>query len=529
MEPILASFIGIGREGMLRRSLALLFVLSLLLLVLPARAQEPVMRFFLFYGLDCAHCQAIEEEVLAPLSQKYGERLEIRRFEISIRPNYEVLRRLETEYELSVSEMPAIFIGDQVLIGADEIRGQLETLIEGYLATGGVDFPAPDEPVPYGTPTPGPTPTPCDENLGVCELPTGPPYPVYLAYFYQTGCLECDRVSYDLAYLKQKYPNLQMESFDIREHMGLNEALCERYGVPDECRLIAPAIFVGDDYLIGQEINVERLEELVEKYSQKGSEASWKEAGEEQGAEGRIIERFRSFTVLTVMGAGLIDGLNPCAFATIIFFVSYLAMVGRRGKEILFVGFSFTAAVFLTYLLVGLGVLGFVLSLPITGTLSRLIYGFTALLCFILVGLSLYDYRKIKEGKMAEMSLRLPRPLQRSVHGVIRETSMKGYLGATFVAGFLVSLLELACTGQVYLPTIIFVAGIPELRMNGVFYLLLYNLMFILPLVTIFILTFYGTTSLQFSRFLRTKAATVRLLTALLFAILGAWLILALI
>ena len=65
--------------------------------------------------------------------------------------------------------------------------------------------------------------------------------------------------------------------------------------------------------------------------------------------------------------------------------------------------------------------------------------------------------------------------------------------------------------------------------MNGVFYLLLYNLMFILPLVVIFILTFYGTTSLQFSRFLRTKAATVRLLTALLFAILGAWLIVVLI
>lgn len=514
---------------MLRKSLALLFLLSLLLLVLPARAQESIVRFFLFYAEDCSSCQAVEAEILTPLSQKYGERIEIRRFDITVRENYEVLRRLESAYGLSVFEIPAIFIGDRVLIGADEIRGQLQTLIEGYLATGGVDFPAQDEPVPYGTPAPGPTPTPCDETLGVCELPTGPPYPVYLASFYQAGCLECDRVFYDLAYLEQKYPNLKVESFDIREHMGLNEALCEEYEVPVECRLIAPAIFVGDDYLIGQEINVENLEELIERYSQEESEAPWKEMREEEEAGASIIERFRSFTVLTVMGAGLVDGLNPCAFATIIFFVSYLAMVGRRGREILLVGFSFTAAVFLTYLLVGLGVLGFVRSLPITGAVSRLIYGFTALLCFILVGLSLYDYRKIQQGKMVEMTLRLPRPLQKLVHGVIRETSMKGYLGATFVAGFLVSLLELACTGQVYLPTIIFVTGIPDLRMNGVFYLLLYNLMFILPLVVIFILTFYGTTSLQFSRFLRTKAATVRLLTALLFAILGAWLILALI
>jgi thiol-disulfide isomerase/thioredoxin len=158
MKPLLASFINIGREEMLRKSLALLFLLSRFLLVLPARAQEPVARFFLFYAEDCSHCLTIEAEVLAPLSQKYGERIEIRRFEIRVRQNYEVMRRLETEYELSVSEIPAIFIGDRVLIGADEIRSQLETVIEGYLATGGVDFPAPDEPVPYATPARGPPP-----------------------------------------------------------------------------------------------------------------------------------------------------------------------------------------------------------------------------------------------------------------------------------------------------------------------------------------------------------------------------------
>ena len=515
---------------MLRKSLAFLFLSSLLLLVLPTRAQEPIARFFLFYGLDCTHCQAIEEEVLAPLSQKYGERLEIRRFEISIGANYEVLRRLETEYELPVSQIPAIFIGDRVLIGADEIRSQLETLIEGYLATGGVDFPTRDEPVPHGTPTPGPTPTPCDETSGVCELPTGPPYPVYLAYFSQVGCIECDRVSYDLAYLEQKYPNLQVETFDIRERMSLNEALCESYEVPVECRLIAPAIFVGDDYLIGQEINVESLEELIEKYSQEESGFPWKEIREEQGAGASIIERFRSFTPLTVLGAGLLDGVNPCAFTTIIFFVSYLALMGRKGREILLVGASFTAAVFLTYLLVGLGILGFLQSLEVIKFFSRIIYLLAALFCFLLVALSLYDFYKIRQGRIDDISLKLPQALQRRVHQTIRERrKMSGFISATFVTGFFVSLLELACTGQVYLPTIIFVTGVPELRSHAVAYLILYNLMFILPLVIIFLLTFYGTTSKELTVFFRAQAGTVKLLTALLFAILGVWLILALI
>jgi cytochrome c biogenesis protein CcdA len=310
--------------------------------------------------------------------------------------------------------------------------------------------------------------------------------------------------------------------------MALNEALCERYGVPLESRLTAPTIFVGDDYLIGQVINAESLEELIEKYSQEESGAPWKEI-QEQGAGASIIERFRSFTLLTVLGAGLLDGVNPCAFTTIIFFVSYLALMGRKGREVLLVGASFTAAVFLTYLLVGLGVLGFLQSLGVIKIFSRIIYLLAALLCFLLVALSLYDFYKIRQGRIGDISLKLPQALQRRVHQTIRERrNLPGFISATFVTGFFVSLLELACTGQVYLPTIIFVTGVPELRGHAVAYLILYNLMFILPLVIIFLLTFYGTASKQLTLFFRAKAGTVKLLTALLFAILGVWLILAL-
>ncbi|HAL60880.1 MAG TPA: hypothetical protein DCP08_00550 [Chloroflexi bacterium] len=516
---------------MLRKSLALLLLLSLLLLVLPARAQEPVVRFFVFYAQDCAHCQAVEEEVLIPLSQRYGEQIEVRRFDISVPQNYEVMLRLEGEYGFSASQIPAIFIGHEVLVGEEEIRARLERLVEEQLAAGGCDFPCPDTPLPAPTTiaTPSVEPTLCPEESDVCPLPQGPPYPVVLAYFYQVGCIECDRVSYDLAYLEQKYPNLQVETFDLREHIGLNEALCERFGIPLECRLIAPAIFVGDDYLIGQEINAASLEALIEKYSQEESGAPWKEI-QEQEAGASIIERFRSFTPLTVIGAGLLDGVNPCAFTTIIFFVSYLALMGRKGREVLLVGASFTAAVFLTYLLVGLGVLGFLQSLGVIKIFSRIIYLLAALLCFLLVALSLYDFYKIRRGRIEDISLKLPEALQRRVHQTIRERrKISGFISATFVTGFFVSLLELACTGQVYLPTIIFVTGVPELRGHAVAYLILYNLMFILPLVIVFLLTFYGTTSKQLTAFFRAQAGTVKLLTALLFAILGAWLILALI
>jgi hypothetical protein len=60
---------------------------------------------------------------------------------------------------------------------------------------------------------------------------------------------------------------------------------------------------------------------------------------------------------------------------------------------------------------------------------------------------------------------------------------------------------------------------------NAWVYLVLYNLMFILPLVIIFVLVFYGTTSKQLTGFFRANAGSVKLLTALLFAALGFWLL----
>jgi len=76
----------------------------------------------------------------------------------------------------------------------------------------------------------------------------------------------------------------------------------------------------------------------------------------------------------------------------------------------------------------------------------------------------------------------------------------------------------------VYLPTLIFVMGVPSLRVRAFIYLLVYNLLFILPLMVIFLLVFYGTTSKQLTHFLQARAATIKLAMAGLFLVLAAWL-----
>jgi cytochrome c biogenesis protein CcdA len=324
---------------------------------------------------------------------------------------------------------------------------------------------------------------------------------------------------------------LVITEFSIEEEnsKALSEWLGQRYGVPEEKRLSTPMVFVGEDYLVGRdEVTVENLQAVLDKYVSRGTEATWKDFDPEQSGTS-IIERFRSFGMLTVAGAGLVDGLNPCAFATIVFFISYLAFLGRKGREILAVGGAFALGVFLTYLLVGVGLLRVLEELPFLTTMGRWVYGFTALFCLILAVFSFLDYRKARRGELQTMALRIPLGLRRRINRVIREGAQaRAFVPVAFATGFVVSIIELACTGQVYLPTIIFVMGVPEMQGKAFLYLLLYNLAFILPLVVVFGLAYFGTTSEQLGVFINRRTAPIKLGTALLFLVLAGWLFITL-
>ena len=219
--------------GIMRQKATLLLILSLLLVLLlsAVKADEPVVHLLFFYSHDCDHCQVVINEVLPPLQEKYGAQLEMQSIEISDPDNYEWLLDMETVYQIPPDKVgiPEVFIGDTALIGEDEIRAGLDETIASYLAAGGVDYPA---------------------RSGATPAPTGDAPLVHLAYFYQTGCRECDRAELHLRYVQERYP-LAVAEFDVREESALSEWLGARAGVPEEKRLTAPTIFVGSDALIG--------------------------------------------------------------------------------------------------------------------------------------------------------------------------------------------------------------------------------------------------------------------------------------
>ena len=247
-----------------------------------------------------------------------------------------------------------------------------------------------------------------------------------------------------------------------------------------------------------------------------------------QRKQSAAIKRFLSWGLLAVAGAGLIDGINPCAFTVLVFFISFLNFVGYRKRELLVLGIVFIFAVFLTYILLGLGLFKVIQSLEAFTWFSKIIYLGTASLAIILGIYSLYDcYIYRKTGNPEDVKLRLPDFIKQKIHKTIQSASrnkkkaLTELAGAVFLSGFIVSLLESVCTGQTYIPTIAYVFKEPGLRIHALGYLVLYNLMFILPLVIILIAGLAGVGSEVFSRLMRKHLGTVKLLTAALFFLLG--------
>ncbi|MGC9359597.1 MAG: hypothetical protein ACP5G7_04365 [Anaerolineae bacterium] len=499
----------------------------------PSSSQDAVVHAVLFWSPTCPACHMAVEEVLPVIQEHYGAKLVISAISIAT----EEAQRLWFDFMADAglgrdnAYIPMLFVGDRALIGANVIAEELPGLIDAYLAAGGVDAPAALAGHEHlierlGTLSEQPS-APTIAPTATLQPPTPTPPPIHAVYFSQAGCDICDRAERDLDYIESKHSQLVVERYDVRQSAALNEYLSERVDLPDRLRLVAPSFFVGDDYLIGADVRVESIRTVLAPYLETGSERFWE--GYEEGlpsAEQSIVERFQSLNLLAVMGAGLLDGVNPCAFATIIFLVSYLALQKRSKSHLLLAGLLFATGVFVTYLAIGLGMFTAMDRWAPLDTIGRWLYLATAVVCLALAWGSFVDYRRAREGRLEDMTLRMPDRLSNLGHKLIRERlGATGVVISSLLLGAVISLIELACTGQVYLPTIVFVLGVPGLRTRATIALILYNLMFVMPLIVVLVLVYYGTSSRQLVAWLQRRAAAVKFGMAVLFTGLGVWLL----
>ena len=234
---------------------------------------------------------------------------------------------------------------------------------------------------------------------------------------------------------------------------------------------------------------------------------------------------FSQITVWAIIGAGLADGVNPCAFAVIVFFISFLAVYKYNRKEVILVGISYCASVFAAYVLLGFGAFRFLYAMKGFTYVTLIVQWVTIALCALFFALSLYDFIVYQRTKKSEkMLLQLPKSYKQYIHKVMHfflrekhDSSWRLVLAACAV-GFVVSLVEAVCTGQVYLPTIMIILKEADKHFfRAAEYLLLYNLMFIVPLVLVFVLAVCGKESATFNNWLKKHLGLTKLLLCCVF------------
>lgn len=478
-----------------------------------------------FYREECSHCKAILDEIVYPLIKAHPGDIDLRFYKLD--DNYEAWKKIESHFKIETGPgLPISILGNKVMVGLDQHQSDLKSTIEAALTGEKITFPVVPGLNMSDMLTSDPEHTETNPELCSPENPSACAFdqPIYAAYFYTTGCKDCGLAEVEIGQLEKKF-NLKIEKFNIKEDADLAIWMAERLKI--DSNFGTPALFIGEHAWIGDsEIKLEQMMPKLEALRAEGSPRFWDRYDKTSG-QSHLIERFKELGKFGILLAGLIDGLNPCAFATIIFFVSYLSISNRKGKEILITGGMFTMGVFLAYFVVGLGFYKVLEKLmDIVKPIGLIINIITAVLCLVFAFLSIKDFFKARAGDTADMALNLPESIRKRINKTIREGSKAtSYYWGAFVTGLFISLLEFACTGQMYLPMITSMISMPGMRGQGIMWLGLYNLMFIIPLIVVFVFAYFGTTSKQLTGFFKKHAAAVKIGLALIYLALAIFLI----
>ncbi len=295
-------------------------------------------------------------------------------------------------------------------------------------------------------------------------------------FFYGNGCPHCGQIEPYLEELETKYTNINIQKFEIysnRENANLLNKYFDEYNVQMDLRGI-PAIFIANKYLIGNLQIQNNLEnELIQN---QGTNCPQLNENNNQLSE---------LSLITIIGAAFVDSINPCAIAVLLILLGALIATGDK-KRALKSGLAFTLSIYISYFLFGLGLFS---ALQITG-LSFWFFKAIGILAIIIGLANIKDFFWYGAGGFV---MEVPRSWRPKLKSIL--SNVTSPLGA-FIAGFIVCLFELPCTGGPY----IVILGLLAEKMtmiDSIPLLGLYNLVFILPLIILTLAIYFGFASTE--------------------------------
>ncbi len=459
--------------------------------------REVVMDFF--SSPSCGFCKTVKDEIVPEIYSDYPGLVKVIKFDTSEPEKYKFMLKMEEYYDIDKPGVPKIFIGDRSLVGRLMIENSIYDVIEDNLKNRRSIFPDPKQ-------------------------------LIELEYFYSSSNIKRDKDALDIyenfiPQIEERYQGkIRLKNYNITEKDNFQYILNKTKEIKGKQNFYTPTIIL-DDRIIQTPDNIYKdLDFLIQDKLVSDILGDKKDI---------LLSNVEKFSLPAIISAGLLDGINPCAFTVIIFFISFLTMAGYKKREMVSVGAAFIFSVFLAYILIGVGLFAAFYRLSIYRALADGMRYVIIAAVFMLALLNIYDYLVYKFKGSSGVILKLPHKIkfliQKTIGRGYRKDSLNSENKSIFKlvlvalgAGFIISVLESVCTGQVYFPTVAFIANLPGVvKLKALGYLIVYNLMFIIPLIVIFLLSLWGVTSTEFSGFLNRNLGKIKLLTAALFILLG--------
>lgn len=215
-------------------------------------------------------------------------------------------------------------------------------------------------------------------------------------------------------------------------------------------------------------------------------------------------------TLGLVIGSAAIDSINPCAIGVLILMISVILGSGKSVKRMLLLGGAYTFAIFITYLVAGLGLVYFFSAIPIV--IAEYLSIGVGILVIVAGLLEIKDYFWYGKGP----SLQIPHYFAQKIQEWSgRSTTVVGVM----LLGAFVAAVELPCTGAPYL-AIITVLRI-DFNLTAFGLMVLYNLVFIAPLLVILGMVAAGAKLSKVQKWKEESKGGMRLAIGLLLVALG--------
>ena len=329
---------------------------------------------------------------------------------------------------------------------------------------------------------------------------------VTLVMFYGQGCPHCAKLDEFLGEFQKTAPYLNVERYEVyfnQQNRNLFDKLASAYNTKVGG---VPTVFIGDKIIAG--FNNELGEQIKSEINRCREEPCISPL-EKIGQGGEASDLKNKLTIPAVIGAAAVDAINPCEFAVLIILLTTILASGSRRKA-LFAGLAFSLAVFISYFLIGLGLYS---AIKATG-ITHIFYTIVAVLA-ILIGLfNMKDYFWYGKWFVMEVPISWRPRMKALLRSVV---SVPG----AFLMGIIISLFLLPCTSGPYIVILGLLSKVAT-RNHAITLLLLYNLIFILPMLIItFAISLGVTTTEKAEEWRQRKLKVLHLIAGIIILLLG--------